>query len=203
MSGIATAVIGSSVGSGLLSASAADKAGDAQVAASRSTLEEQARQFDEMKELMKPYIDIGTDSLGAQADLLGIGDGSQQEAIDQFSQSPLFQSLTQQGEDAILQNAAATGGLRGGNTQGALAQFRPAMLNQILQQQFSNLGNLTAYGQASAAGQGAAGQNYANAVGNINSQIGDAQAQEIAGRTQAYGGILNGLTKAFGQTGGF
>ncbi|WP_449405980.1 hypothetical protein [Massilia phosphatilytica] len=37
--------------------------------------------------------------------------------------APRFQALQQQGNDAILANASATGGLRGGNVQGALGQF--------------------------------------------------------------------------------
>ncbi len=53
---------------------------------------------------------------------------AQQGAISGLEGSPIFQALARQGEDAILQNASATGGLRGGNVQGALGQFRPAAL---------------------------------------------------------------------------
>lgn len=95
------------------------------------------------------------------------GAQGQQQAINQFEQSPMFQALARQGEEAILQNASATGGLRGGNVQGALAQFRPALLNQQIQQQFQNLGGLTALGQSSAAGVGAGGFQAAGNIGNI------------------------------------
>ena len=124
------------------------------------------------------------------------GAQGQQQAISQFEQSPMFQALARQGEDAILQNASATGGLRGGNVQGALGQFRPALLNQQIQQQFQNLGGLTALGQSSAAGIGVGGQNAANQIGNALTQAGQAQA----GGALAQGAAFN---NALGQIGGF
>ena len=124
------------------------------------------------------------------------GAQGQQQAINQFEQSPMFQALARQGETAILQNASATGGLRGGNVQGALGQFRPALLNQQIQQQFQNLGGLTALGQSSAAGIGVGGQNAANQIGNALTQAGQAQA----GGALAQGAAFN---NALGQIGGF
>ena len=55
--------------------------------------------------------------------------------------------MVQQGQDAILQNASAIGGLRGGNTQAALAQFRPALLSQLIAEQYNRLGGLSSLGQ--------------------------------------------------------
>lgn len=123
------------------------------------------------------------------------GAQGQQQAINQFEQSPMFQSLARQGEEAILQNASATGGLRGGNVQGALAQFRPALLNQQLQQQFQNLSGISALGQASAAGVGAGVQGAANNIGNL--QMANAGNQANAGLVGA-----NAYGQAFGQIGG-
>lgn len=124
------------------------------------------------------------------------GAQGQQQAINQFEQSPMFQSLARQGEEAILQNASATGGLRGGNVQGALAQFRPALLNQQLQQQFQNLAGITNMGQNSAAGIGAGAQTAAANIGNAAMTAGQAQA----------GGYLaqgNAFNNALGQISGF
>lgn len=136
--------------------------------ANDQALEEQKRQFDALQKLLKPYIKAGTGAIGAQQDLLGLsGANQQQQAIDALERQPLFQSLMSQGEESILQNASATGGLRGGNTQSALAKFRPQMLSQIIQQQLAGLGGLSTLGQASAAGQGAQGMNFAGNVGNL------------------------------------
>jgi hypothetical protein len=108
---------------------------------------------------------------------------AQRRAVSAIEQSPFFQAMAQQGENAMLQQASATGGLRGGNTQAALAQFRPGLLNQMVQQRFANLGGLTQIGQASAAGQAAQGMQSANAIGNLLTQ----QGQAIAGSALASG----------------
>jgi len=122
------------------------------------------------------------------------GAQAQQTAISQFEQSPMFQALAAQGESAILQNASATGGLRGGNTQGALAQFRPALLNQQIQQQFSNLSGLTSIGQNAAAGVGNAGMTAASNISNAYTQAGQAQAGSALATGNAINNALGSIT---------
>ncbi len=124
------------------------------------------------------------------------GAQAQQNAINAIEQGPMFQALAQQGENAILQNASATGGLRGGNTQGALAQFRPQLLNQQIQQQYQNLAGMTALGQQSAAGVGSGGIQTATNIGNAYTQAGQAQAGGYLASGQA-------INNAIGQIGGF
>jgi hypothetical protein len=86
-------------------------------------------------------------ALSQQAALAGLGGAaSQRQAIGMVEQSPQMQALVQQGENALLQNASATGGLRGGNIQAALAQFRPQMLAGLIDQQYARLGGLTSTG---------------------------------------------------------
>jgi hypothetical protein len=131
------------------------------------------------------------------------GAEAQQAYISQQEQSPFFQSLAQQGENAILANASATGGLRGGNVQGALAQFRPALLTQFLDQQYGRLAGLSTLGQASAAGVGASGVTSATNIGQAYTQAGQAQAGGILGQANAFnqaigtiGGQLPGFFKS-------
>lgn len=166
-------------------ADAAAQAGDLQYQAAIKGVDEQRRQFDKLVELMAPYVSAGTGAMGAQQALLGLnGSAAQQSAINALQGSPQMQSMLQQGENALRQNASATGGLRGGNTQAALAQFRPQLLNQMIQQQFSNLGGLSQLGQASAAGQASAGMQTGANIGNLLQQGGAAQA----GAAMAQGG---------------
>jgi len=185
-------------------ADAARSASDTQAAASAAGVAENRRQFDKLIELMSPYVTAGTGALGAQQDLLGLsGADRQQAAIAGLEASPAFGALTRTGEEAILQNASATGGLRGGNTQRALAQFRPQLLSQLIEQQLSRLGGMTAMGQASAAGQASAGMNSANNIAQLLQQQGAATAggqiaQGSAGR-QTFGDIM----KIGGMVGGF
>lgn len=138
-------------------------------------------------------------SLAAQQDLLGLNGGqAQSSAISGIENSPYFSGLVKQGENAILQNASATGGLRGGNTQAALAQFRPNMLAAAIDQQYQRLAGITSLGQNAAAGVGNAGMNMANNNSQLLQQQGAAQAGGIVGQARANVQGINGLTSAFG-----
>lgn len=185
---------------------AAKGAANAQAGAAQSGIDEQRRQFDEVKQLLAPYVNAGTSSLAAQQDLLGTnGPEAQKKAIDALQNSPQMASLVQQGETGILQNASATGGLRGGNTQGALAQFRPQLLTQMINDQYSKLGQITQIGQASAAGQAAAGMQTGTNVANLMGNIGTAQAGGYLANGQANANFTNSafgaISKAYGGYG--
>lgn len=181
----------------------ANAAANAQVAASEMGVEEQRRQFDAVQKLLKPYADAGLGGLTGQQDLLGInGNAAQQAAINNINNSSEMQTYLKQGENAILQNASATGGLRGGNTQAALAQFRPQLLNQLINQRYQNYAGLTALGQNAAAGTGNAGMQTASNISNLYQQSGAAQAGAALAQGQANANMWNGLTGAIGQIGG-
>lgn len=176
------------------SSKASAKAADVQSEASQAGIDEQRRQFDKMVQLLSPYTQAGSGSLKAQQNLLGLGGAAAQKAaISGIEQSPYFQATAKQGESAILQNASATGGLRGGNTQGALAQFRPQLLNQLVQQQYQNLGGITSLGQNSAAQTGNAGMQSASNIGNLLAQGGSAQAGGIIGAQNSQNQLIGNL----------
>ena len=191
--------IGSVVG-GITGAKQAGKAAEAaaatQAAAAQAGIDEQKRQFDKLVELMSPYVTAGTGAMAEQQALIGLkGQEAEQAAITKQEQSPIFQALTQQGENAILQNAAATGGLRGGNVQVALSQFRPQVLNSLIEQQYNRLGGFTKLGQASAAGQAESGMASADSIANLLANQGAATAggQIAKGNVvrQSFGDLMN------------
>jgi hypothetical protein len=214
---------GASVLSGSKASSAAKSAAQTQAASQGQAIDEQRRQFDAIRELLapyvqagrpdltQPYIGAGPGALQAMQGLAGLrGAGEQQAAINQIQQGAQFQELARQGEQGILQNAAATGGLRGGNVQAALAQFRPALLNQLIESQYGKLAGLTSLGstsaenllrlgQASAAGTAAAGQQSAQNIGNL--MVGQGQAL-ASGQIGAANAFTQGLTGAAGGIGG-
>ncbi|MFV5381767.1 hypothetical protein [Acinetobacter towneri] len=204
---VAAAVVGSAVVGGVMSSkaqkSAAKTAANAQIDASEMGVEEQRRQFDAVQKLLKPYADAGLSGLTGQQNLLGInGTAAQQAAINNINNSSEMQTYLQQGENAILQNASATGGLRGGNAQAALAQFRPQLLNQLINQRYQNYAGLTSLGQNAAAGTGNAGMQTASNISNLYQQSGAAQAGAALAKGQANANMWNGLTGAIGQIGG-
>lgn len=197
MSGIATAVVGSAIIGGVVASNSADKAANAQTESSQAGIAEQQRQFNAIQELLKPYVDAGTGAIGAQEALVGLsGDAAQQKAISALEASPQFASIVDQGEEALLQNASATGGVRGGNIQGALAQFRPQVLSQLIESQFGKLGQIAQTGQASAAGQAQAGQTTGTNIANLLAQQGQAQAGAALAQGQAVSNVASSIPAA-------
>jgi hypothetical protein len=219
------------------------------IAEQRRQSEEQRRQFEKVQELLAPYVQAGGGALGGyspyqaagtgalptlqqfaqagapaleqQQALIGLrGPDAQQQAIEALQSGPQFQALQQQGENAILQSASATGGLRGGNLQGALAQFRPQLLSELIGQQYSRLGGLASVGgtvaqnlatagmdatgelarlgQASAAGTGAAVPATNSAISNLLAQQGASTAAGLQQQGAAMAGGQLAQGRAFG-----
>jgi hypothetical protein len=208
----------------LAQADAASSAAAAQAGSAQAGIEEQRRQFDKVQELLKPYSMAGEKALGGlapfaaagapaleeQQALLGLrGPEAERAAIERIRSGETFKALAGQGEEALLQRASATGGLRGGNIQGALAQFRPALLSSLIDQQYGRLGGLTALGsettsnlarlgQESAAGTGAAAQTTGANVANLLGQQGAAQAGAEIAQGKAFGAIPAAISGGLG-----
>jgi hypothetical protein len=207
MAWVATAVVGTTLVTGYLSSEAqkdaASDASDAQARASGSQIAESRRQFDEIQKMLSPYVTGGTDALSQQRALLGLGGAdAQRSAIAGLESSPQMQALMQQGENSLLQNASATGGLRGGNLQAALAQFRPQVLSSMIDSQFQKLGGLTSIGQNAAAGVGNAGMASTAQINQALGTMGSAQAGAALARGQATAGMYGSIGNAFGTFAG-
>lgn len=130
-------------------------------------------------------------------DLSAFQDNPQARAVAQIEGQPMFQAIARQGEEAILQNASATGGLRGGNTQGALARFRPELLNQFINQQYGRLAGLTELGQNAAAGVGSAGLSTGANIGNVLMSRGQATAAGAGAQGQIFANTIGNLGGIF------
>jgi hypothetical protein len=193
-------VIGGALGGAFEGSESVSQASAAQQQAAQGGIDEQRRQFDAVQKLLQPYTQAGAGALAQQQALLGMGTPeAQQQAINALQSGPQFQALQQQGENAILQNASATGGLRGGNVQGALAQFRPALLSGLIDQQYSRLGGLASLGQNAAAGVGNAGMSTGTNIATLLGRQGQAQAGGILGQQSA---LTGGINQAFGAVQG-
>lgn len=204
MAWVAVAVAGSNLVGSLIGSdaqrSAGNTAADATRDANQQAIAEQQRQFDAVRKLLDPYVQAGAGALGAQQNLAGLnGYAPQQAAIQALQGSPAFTAAQQLGENRILANASATGGLRGGNVQAALAQFNPALLASTINDQYARLGGLTSIGQNAAAGVGNAGMATGNNVSQLLQGIGSANAGAAlsAGRSDMMLG--NGLTGTVGM----
>jgi len=197
---MAAAVIGSAVIGGVVQSNSAKKAAGAQVEAADKGVAEQRRQFDAMQELLNPYVEAGDVGLKQQMDLGGMsGPEAQQAAISAIEGGAEFGAMTRQGEEAILQNASATGGLRGGNTQGALAQFRPQVLSSLINQQYTRLGGLAANGQNAAANVGTAGMQTGQNISNLYAQQGAAVSGAHMATGNAWGNAIGSVGTLAGR----
>ena len=232
----ALTVGGGLIGSSM-TASATRSASETQAGAAQAGIDEQRRQNEAVQQLLAPYVQAGGGALGAYAPyqqagagalptlqqyaqagapaleqqqaLLGLrGPEAERAAIQRISGGEQFKALEQQGRQSLLSSASATGGLRGGNLQGALAQFSPRLLSGLIEQQYGRLGGLAAtggtvaqnlassglsatgelarIGQASAAGVGTAGSQTGANIANLLGNQGAATAGGIMGQSQAF-----------------
>lgn len=184
---------------GLLGAGSEKKAissaTNAEVGAFNKGIDEQQRQFDLTRSDFAPYLKAGTGALGGISDLTGLNGGPQQQtAIDALKASPYYQSLYRNGLEANLQNASATGGIRGGNEVSSLANFGSDTLAQTIQQQLSNLGGIAGMGEGATNQVAGFGANTANQIATLLGNIGGAQASGAL----AKGGINNQMWNSAG-----
>lgn len=118
------------------------------------------------------------------------------DPIAKLKEGPLYQSLYANGEEALLANASATGGLRGGNTQRGLADFGRDTLAQVIENQFQKLGGLSGAGQQSGQFLGQMGQQSANNISSLAVGAGNARA----GSYLAQGAASNNMWNQIGST---
>lgn len=133
--------------------------------------------------VLQPFAGTGGQAFQQQGALSGaLGGPAQQQAFAQFNESPGQAFLRQQGEQALLRNQAAIGGLGGGNVRQELMRQGIGMAQQDFGNQFNRLGSLSQIG-AGAAGQQAG---IAQRAGEFGGQAFLGTGQQLAGgRTRA------------------
>lgn len=111
-----------------------------------------------------------------------------------MQETDAYKFRVNQGVKAIDAGAAARGGLYSGKTLQDLQTFGQGQADQFENNYFSRISAGAAQGQAAAAQQAQAGQNYSVGAGNAYDNIGNAQAAGAIGVGNAFqGGINNGL----------
>lgn len=151
-------------------------------------VEQQQQQQDRTD--LAPFLASGQSALRPRDDLLGLhGNEAQQTGIEQVMNSPWYQALYRNGLEANLQNASATGGIRGGNETRSLADFSSDTLATSIDRMLQQLTGAAGMG-LNATGTGIqAGQNTTNQISNNYG----AQGQVTAGGILTRGGINSGL----------
>lgn len=186
---------GKIIGGGKLK-KASKKAQATQVEALNSAIGEQRRQFDLTRADYAPYLQTGLSGLTGLGDLIGVnGADAQREGLVSIENSPVLAALLRNGEEAILQNGAATGGLRGGNLQRSLADFRADTFADQLNQQIARLAGLAGLGQGATDSVSGFGANSTDNISSLLGAIGGVNSNAILQR----GGINASLWNSAGQ----
>lgn len=149
------------------------------------------------------YNQQGQQANQQQAALSGaLGQQAQQQAYSNFASSPGQQWLQDQALRGVTRNAAAIGGLGGGNVMQALQRQAMGMAQQDYQNQFNNLGAVGDRGMQAAQLQNALYQSNANAATSAGAQGAGIQGSVIganAGRDAAQIGANTALARDRGQ----
>jgi hypothetical protein len=121
----------------------------------------------------------------------------------------MYKTLFRTGEEAVLQNASATGGIRGGNTERGLADFGADTLSSTIASRLASLGGLAGLGEGATDSVAGFGQQKANALTQLFSSIGGAKASGSlakgginAQNWQNAGSFLDQVASAFMPGGG-
>lgn len=188
-------------------------------AADKSTALQQA-QFERGLQEVAPFRQAGVGALAALS-------SAANEPVQQFSyrdpaaflneywSSPEFQALNSQATDQILRSSSATGGLRSGDANAALARSAPLLgidalqrmnqqdvtafgINQgAISDRFNRLYGLSSMGANVASGNQTAGMNFASSAGQNAMMAGNAQANAYGQRANAIGGLASDLGSVY------
>ncbi len=140
--GIATAIagVGSVVGSLISSSSAADAA------------EEQAETLSAAASQYSPYMTAGSDAVSQMASYSGVS--GMDDFTSDYLSSDTYSMYEDQLTESALKTASATGGLRSGSSEVALAEIAPSLVSSAYDTTMSNLSGLSSMGLSATSGYG-------------------------------------------------
>lgn len=229
--GIAAAGIGgaASLAAGGEQAGASENAAQLQAQEAQNSLNFQEQEFNTQQANEAPFLQAGTGAVNTLAAGLQPGGQFTQQwntpfnapTAEQAAQYPGYQFGLQQGEGALQNSAAASGGLLSGNTAEGLNNYAQNyaqsdytnVYNQALQQyqqqynifqnnqntQYNRYASLAGLGQTTAGQLGQQGQAAAQNVGNIDLTSGAQQGQDIQNAAAAQASGYVGASNALGS----
>jgi|GEM_PF-2227917 len=192
----ATVVAG--VASSAMSANQAGKANASQQQAAQNQLQLAQQQYDTMQTQISPYLSAGQTGLTDYGDLLGAnGNDAQNAAIGDIKNGAQYQGLMQTGNQNILANASATGGLRGSNTDNTLANTGISTLNGLITQRLAGYGQLMGNGLNSISASQAASNVFQNNSNQATQNSANAASQYDAALANSFKSGLGSITQGF------
>lgn len=209
--GIAAAIAGAAVISGVTSVVSGNKAANAQKDAANQSIAEQQRQYDQTRADQAPWRTAGAGALSKLAGLYGVDTGNgaakvpNSQLYDEFRATPGYGFQMSEGLKAVDRGAAARGLLGSGAAVKGEARFAGGLADTTYGQYVNQLQSLAGVGQTATQATSQAGQNAANNISSAYTNAGNARASSYANTGSAINGTLNNLASvyAYGQGGGF
>lgn len=168
---------------------------------SAEALEFQKKVYKQGREDQLPWLETGQRALGTLEGMVEAGPG-------EFEEGPGYQFRLEQGNDNILSNAAATGGLASGRTLKALQSFGQDYASNeysnFLNQYYQSLTpwqSLAGMGQTSSISLGQQGNTSAASVAGILGQAGANQLAAGQSLASLYGSAGNALASGYTNQG--
>ncbi|MCP4164131.1 MAG: hypothetical protein GY760_29070 [Deltaproteobacteria bacterium] len=156
---------------------ASDKAAEEEAAAADRAAGIIQEQFRATTERLDPFIQGSTAAYQRQQALSGaLGKEAQEQAYQEYIESPGVAFQREQGMKGINQQAAATGNLGGASRLKAISQFNQGLAQQDFQNQFNRLGAITGVGLGAATSLTGAGAQAAAGQAGYTGMAGSARA---------------------------
>ena len=217
------AAIGGSLGGGLAGSSAAQSAAQTKANAANNATNTELQMFLQNQANLAPWMQSGQLANNVLLEQLGIGGTASNPTFNPnaslvapFNASmlpgdPSYQWRLQQGENALLNQKNALGGLAGGNTLKAVndyaqnqasTQYQTALQNYMAQQQnvYGRLAGISNTGVNAAGNVANLGANVAGQIGQNQIGAGNALAAGQVGSANALsGGLSQGINTALQQ----
>lgn len=185
VAGAAITVVG-----GAMNNRQASKGQNAALRAQDAATAEQARQYDQSREDMLPWLNAGQRNLN-QLEQLNSGDFSS------FRQSPDYEFRRQQGLRGLSEMASARGNFFGGRMDKDIIDYNQGLATQAYGDYYNRIAGLAGVGQTQSQSLASLGQNYANNMGNLAIGRGQLQNQYYQQQgdnfNQMTAGIVGGL----------
>lgn len=169
---------------GSLFSNPAKKAAKAQIEATKLGIEEQRRQFDLSRADLAPWREAGGTAITGGLAML-------QPGYD-YTTSPGYQFRFGEGQRAVESSAASKGMLMSGGTFKDLTRFGQGVAADDYNDQFNRYMAIAGGGQQAATSGAQLGQQSANSISELYSQMGNAKASGYGGSSPA-GSALGSL----------
>lgn len=194
--GAAVGIVGDVLASNA-SSDAADSAAQAQTNAANQANATQLQIYNQNTANAKPFMDTGVAANNQLAALMGLN--GQAPDFSVLTNSPTYQFAKQQGMAGMDASAASHGNLFSGGYGKQLVGFNQGLASQQFNNYYNQLAGLSGTGLSASNALAGVGTNYANQVGQNDTNAGMATASGYLQNGQANANLYNGLGQIAGN----